>query len=290
MTNRDSILITVDALQARLESERDFPAGSPRTRLLDVRWTMPQPDGREAFAAGHLPGAVYVDLDTQLAQHKTAQDGRHPLPDPADFQAAARSWGLNDDDEVVVYDGGGNYASARAWWLLLNAGFGRVRLLDGALPAWVAAGGTLETGSPAVEPGDVTLSSAQLPAIELTEVEPFVAAGGKLIDARAAERYAGIQEPIDPRAGHIPGAVSAPTGGNLTRDGFFLPGDVLRARFSTVGVDSAQAIAAYCGSGVTATHTLVALALAGFGGALFPGSWSQWSNHDELPVATGELP
>lgn len=287
---RETILITAEALEAQLSAERDLPAEAPRTRLLDVRWTLPRPDGRPAFAEGHLPGAVYVDLDTELAQHLTPQDGRHPLPDPAAFEASARSWGIREQDEVVAYDGGGNYASARVWWLLRDAGFDRVRLLDGALPAWTEAGFALESGESAAVPGDVSLSSGQLPALTLDEVGGFVSGGGALLDARAPERYRGDEEPIDPRAGHVPGALNAPTGGNLDDDGRFRSADELRGRFAKLGVDGTRPIGTYCGSGVTATHNLVGLALAGFDGALFPGSWSQWSNHDELPVATGAAP
>lgn len=289
MTNRDSLLITAEDLEARLRAERDLPAEAPRTRLLDVRWTLPQPDGRAAFAEGHLPGAVYVDLDTELSEKGTPQDGRHPLPSPERLQRAARSWGIREQDEVVAYDGGGNYASARAWWLLRDAGFERVRLLDGALPAWVAAGFPLETGARTVQPGDVELGSGHLPRLELDAVAAFVSAGGALLDARAPERYRGLEEPIDPRAGHIPGALNAPTGENLDDRGFFLPSSALRDRFSGIGLDGSRSVGSYCGSGVTATHSLLALALAGFEGALFPGSWSQWSNHD-LPVATGGEP
>ncbi|WP_449280860.1 sulfurtransferase [Leucobacter sp.] len=287
MTNRDSILITAEDLAAQLRAERDLPADAPRTRLLDVRWTLPQPDGRAAFAETHIPGAVYVDLDTELAEHKSPRDGRHPLPDPDHLQRAARSWGIREQDQVVAYDGGGNYASARVWWVLRNAGFARVRLLDGALPAWISAGFPVETGVPEVVTGDVTLGSGHLPVIDLDQVASFVAAGGALLDARAPERYQGLEEPVDPRAGHIPGALNAPTGENLDDSGRFRPADELRDRFAELGVDRTRSVGVYCGSGVTAAHNLVGLALAGLEGALFPGSWSQWSNHEELPVATG---
>ena len=311
LTDRDSILITAEALAEQLRTERalhtepPLPAEPPRTRLLDVRWSLPQPDGRAAFAEGHIPGAVYVDLDTELARHgdthdaKNTQDaqdaptthdprdGRHPLPHPAQFQAAARSWGLREQDQVVAYDGGGNLAAARVWWLLRNAGFERVRLLDGALPAWAAAGYPLETGASAPTPGDVTLDPGQLATLDLADVAEFVASGGTLLDARATERFTGETEPIDPRAGHIPGARSAPTTGNLDGAGRFLDGAALRERFAGAGVTDDSGVAAYCGSGITASHTVVALALAGYDAALFPGSWSQWSNHAELPVATG---
>lgn len=307
-TDRDSILITAESLAEQLRTERalhteptlptepPLPAAAPRTRLLDVRWSLPQPDGRAAFAEGHIPGAVYVDLDTELARHGNAhdaknahdpRDGRHPLPHPAQFQAAARSWGLREQDQVVAYDGGGNLAAARVWWLLRNAGFERVRLLDGALPAWTAAGYPIETGASAPTTGDVTLDPGQLAALDLGDVAEFVASGGTLLDARASERFTGETEPIDPRAGHIPGARSAPTTGNLDGAGRFLDGAALRERFAGAGVTDDSGVAAYCGSGITASHTVVALALAGYDAALFPGSWSQWSNHAELPVATG---
>lgn len=286
MTTRAQILITAQELAERLEREPRLPAEAPRVRLLDVRWTLAQPDGRVDHAAGHLPGAVYVDLDTELSRHRGPQHGRHPLPDPQQLQEAARRWGVRRQDSVVVYDGWGNLASARAWWLLRYHGFADVRLLDGALPAWQAAGYPLETGDVRPEPGDAVLEPGGMPVLELAEVAPFVESGGALLDARAPERYRGEEEPVDPRAGHIPGALSTPTGENLDADGRFLLGTELRRRFLDAGVGEGSPVASYCGSGVTAAHNLVALALAGFPGALFPGSWSQWSNHG-LPVARG---
>ncbi|UOQ56687.1 sulfurtransferase [Leucobacter allii] len=294
---RDAILIAPAALHAQLEAERDLPEAAPRTRVLDVRWTLPRPDGRADFTAGRIPGAAYVDLDAELAARPSPRDGRHPLPDPAAFQHAARSWGIRAQDRVVAYDGGGNLASARVWWLLRDAGFDRVRLLDGALPAWTDAGLPLETGPAATpRPGDVVLGSGGLPVLGIDgapgagDVAAFIADGGALLDARAAERYRGDAEPVDPRAGHIPGALSAPTGGNLDAAGCFLPGAALRERFAALGVVDGRAVGASCGSGVTAAHELVALALAGFDGALYPGSWSQWAHRAELPLATGDAP
>lgn len=287
MTTREDLLITADELATLLA---EHPA---TVRILDVRWTLPQPDGRPLYEAGHIPGAVYVDLETQLAQHGAAADGRHPLPSHDQLQAAARAWGLNDGDQVVAYDGEGNYASARAWWLLRNAGFANVRLLDGALPAWTASGRSLATGPgepPA--PGNVTLGDGHLSTLTVDRAGRLPStAGGLLFDVRAPERYRGDAEPIDPRAGHIPGAVNAPTGANLTADGHFLPTEELRARFERLGANTATQIGSYCGSGVTASHNTFALTLAGFeDAALYPGSWSQWSNHPELPVATGPTP
>jgi thiosulfate/3-mercaptopyruvate sulfurtransferase len=270
----------------------------PVPRLLDVRWKLGGPPGRAEFRRGHLPGAVYVDLDTELAGHGEPADGRHPLPAPADLQAAARGWGLDDGDTVVVYDDLGNLSAARAWWLLRNAGVRDVRLLDGGLAAWRAAELPVVAGEEPVPPGSVTLAGGSLPTLD-ADAAGVLARDGVLLDARAAERYRGDVEPIDPRAGHIPGAISAPTGGNLDADGRFLPVAELRARFEALGVRAGTAAAdgaagngfdvgVYCGSGVTAAHEAVALTLAGFTPALYPGSWSQWSNLPDRPVATGD--
>jgi thiosulfate/3-mercaptopyruvate sulfurtransferase len=272
----------------------------PGPRVLDVRWKLGGPPGRTEFRRGHLPTAVYVDLDSELAGHGEATDGRHPLPSTASLQAAARGWGLNDGDPVVVYDDVNNQSAARAWWLLRNAGVRDVRLLDGGLAAWRAADLPVVEGEEPVPAGTVTLASGMLPVLD-PDAAAAVAQVGFLLDARAAERYRGDVEPIDPLAGHIPGAISAPTGANLAPDGTFLPADRLRARFEALGLRPGNAAAAggvadafdvgvYCGSGVTAAHEAVALTLAGFTPALYPGSWSQWSNLPGRPVATGDNP
>lgn len=272
----------------------------PSPRILDVRWKLGGPPGRAEFRRGHLPGAVYVDLDTELAGHGDPADGRHPLPAPADLQAAARGWGLNDGDTVVVYDDLGNMSAARAWWLLRHAGVRDVRLLDGGLAAWRAEGLPVVVGEEPVTPGTVSLAFGALPTLD-ADAAAALAQDGVLLDARAAERYRGDTEPIDPRAGHIPGAISAPTGANLTADGHFRPAAELRARFEALGVSAAGTnpadagaagydVGVYCGSGVTAAHEAVALTLAGFTPALYPGSWSQWSNLPGRPVATGDEP
>jgi thiosulfate/3-mercaptopyruvate sulfurtransferase len=227
---------------------------------------------------------VYVDLDTELAGHGQPTDGRHPLPLVSDLQDAIRRWGIDEHDAVVVYDGEGNLAAARAWWLLRWAGLGDVRLLDGALPAWVAAGGPLDTDYVVPEPGTFQVRPGSLPTLTAAQAGEWPDTG-VLLDARAAERFKGETEPIDPKAGHIPGAVNAPTGGNLAPDGTFLPPDQLAARFAALGVEGTAPVAAYCGSGVTAAHELAALALAGIDAVLYPGSWSQWSNLDR-PVET----
>jgi thiosulfate/3-mercaptopyruvate sulfurtransferase len=282
------ILTTPDELEAALRDGR-YADGGP-VRVLDVRWRLDRSDGREQFEAGHIPGAVYVDLDTELAlppAERRAGDGRHPLPRLDELQQSARSWGIDPGDTVVVYDDLGNLSSARAWWLLRYAGVADVRLLDGALRAWKDAGNPLETGpGDAPIPGTVTLEYGALPAIAIDEVASF-AASGVLLDARAAERFTGEVEPVDPRAGHIPGAVSAPTTANVDASGRFLTPGELRARFEELGVTDAAAVGAYCGSGVTAAHEAVALTLAGFEPVVYPGSFSQWANHPELPVEIG---
>jgi thiosulfate/3-mercaptopyruvate sulfurtransferase len=266
-----TVTISVPELHARISD----------VRLLDVRWQLGVPDGRPAYLAGHLPGAVYVDLESTLSAHGDPKDGRHPLPDRASLQDAVRAWGIDDGDTVVAYDASGNLAAARAWWLLRNAGLPDVRLLDGGLAAWTVAGLPLESGEVTPVPGTATLTDGGLPTIDIDD-----AAGwpehGVLLDARAGERYRGEFEPVDPRAGHIPGAISAPTAENLADDGTFLPADVLRERFAKLGDE----VAVYCGSGVTAAHTIAALQIAGIDAALYPGSWSQWSNHPDRPVAT----
>jgi thiosulfate/3-mercaptopyruvate sulfurtransferase len=275
-----SILITAADLAAALTS-------TTAPRVLDVRWRLDRPDGRPDYLAGHIPGAVYVDLDTQLASHGEPTDGRHPLPSVAEFQASVRSWGINEGDTVVVYDDLKSLSAARAWWLLTYAGFDDVRILDGSLRAWISDGGALETGEIVVEPGTSTLTYGHLPVLDIDAAASFPDSG-VLLDARAPERYRGETEPIDPRAGHIPGAVNAPATANVDENGRFLPVDRLREQYLGYGVKADAPVAAYCGSGVTAAHDAVALTLAGFTPAIYPGSWSQWANHPERPVATGE--
>ncbi|MFE9438516.1 sulfurtransferase [Streptomyces sp. NPDC006602] len=258
--------------------------------VLDVRWALGDPHGRDHYAEGHIPGAVYVDLDTELAGPPSPEGGRHPLPRIADLQDAARRWGIGQDQRVVVHDDSGNTAAARAWWLLRYAGLTQVTLLDGALGAWRSAGLPLESGIPAdPPPGDVVLHPGGLPVTD-ADGAAELAASGLLLDARAAERYRGEVEPVDPRAGHIPGAVSAPTGENLAADGTFLPSEELRKRFEEKGAGGASRIAVYCGSGVTAAHQIAALELAGFEAVLFAGSWSAWSADPARPAAKGNRP
>jgi thiosulfate/3-mercaptopyruvate sulfurtransferase len=188
---------------------------------------------------------------------------------------------------VVVYDASGGLAAARAWWLLRWGGVADVRLLDGGLDAWLRAGGPVESGEVVPEPGDVTLTGGGMPVLTIDEAAALPASGGLLLDARAGERYRGEVEPIDRRAGHVPGAVSAPTTENLAADGTFRPPADLGARFDALGVRPGATVGVYCGSGVTAAHEIAALAVAGIDAALWPGSWSQWSADPDRPAATG---
>jgi thiosulfate/3-mercaptopyruvate sulfurtransferase len=273
------VLITPQVLATQLRS-------SARPAVLDVRWRLGGPPGHEEYLSGHVPGAVFVDLDTELAAHGEPTDGRHPLPSVEALQESARRWGLGDGTPVVVYDATGNLAAARAWWLLRWAGVEDVRLLDGGLPAWIEGGGELATDDVVPEPGDLSLRGGVLPVLDLDDV-PRLARAGMLLDARAGERFRGETEPIDPKPGHVPGAVSAPTTDNLAADGRFRSAAELRQRFEAAGVRDDVPVGVYCGSGVTAAHEIAALAIAGFDAQLYPGSWSQWSNLD-LPVATGD--
>ncbi len=274
-----AVFVTVAELAAELDS---IPP-----RILDVRWTLAEPDGREAFISGHISGAVYADLETELSDHAVAGGGRHPLPAREALQAAARSWGLDDGEAVVVYDDWNGMAAARAWWLLRHAGLRDVRILSGGLGAWRAEGLPLETGDAPAEPGFVTLDWDAMPTLTADEAAALPS-DGVLLDAREGERYRGETEPIDPRAGHIPGAVSAPTTANIGPDGRFHSPERLRDRFAALGVDGHLPVAVYCGSGVTAAHEIAALEAAGISAALFPGSWSQWSSDPSRPVAVGE--
>jgi thiosulfate/3-mercaptopyruvate sulfurtransferase len=230
-----------------------------------------------------VPGAAYVDMDEDLAATPGA-GGRHPLPDEAVFQAAMRRSGVRNDRPVVVYDDWQGRGAARGWWLLRHHGHPDVRVLDGGWSAWLEDGHPSEAGETRSEPGDFTVSADKQKAV--VEAED-VAAVDVLIDARAAERFAGETEPVDPVAGHIPGAVNVPTSFNLDERGRFLPADRLRAAYAQVGADTSRSVAAYCGSGVTASHDLLAMEVAGIDAALYPGSWSGWITDPSRPVELG---
>lgn len=278
-TMRKAVLVDAEELRALLVDDS-------RVVLLDVRWSLADPDGHRSYCLGHLPGALFVDLAHDLSGTPTAEQGRHPLPDLEDLQAAARRWGIDDGDPVIVYDDSGGTSAARAWWLLRWGGLADVRILDGGLQAWLAHGGLLEDGDVQVSPGSVELTPGHMPVAEADDVAALPA-HGVLIDARSGERYVGDVEPLDSRAGHVPGAVNAPTVDNLREDQTFKSDDELADRFAAVGVAKETEVAVYCGSGVTATHEIAALETIGVHAALYPGSWSQWSADDARPVATG---
>ncbi|MCS0637578.1 sulfurtransferase [Streptomyces sp. LP05-1] len=273
-------IVSADALATEL-------AGPRPPVLLDVRYQLGGPPGRPLHEAGHLPGAVYVDLDTELASPPGgSRGGRHPLPDPDALGAVLRRAGVRAAYPVVAYDGGQGWAAARAWWLLRWAGHQDVRVLDGGLAAWH---GDLSTEVPAPAGGDFVPEPGALPLLD-ADGAAALARSGLLLDARAGERYRGETEPLDRVAGHIPGAVSAPTGENVGPDGRFLPVPELRARFTALGAAEAAEVGVYCGSGVSAAQQLIALELAGFPAALYAGSWSEWSSDESRPVATGPTP
>ena len=256
-------------------------------KILDVRWQLTKPDGRADYLESHIPTAVYVDLDHELATHGKPTDGRHPLPSAELLQEGARRWGLDDGDTVVIYDQRASFGASRAWWALSDAGITEVRILDGGFDAWIAADLPVEEGDFVPEPGLINLTSGVLPKLTMEEAGEFPQQG-ILIDVRPGERYRGESEPLDPRPGHIPGALNVPTIGNLDENGRFLSPELLRKRFEDAGVTAETPLAFYCGSGITACHAMIALKLAGYeGAALYPGSWSEWSNHPERPAELG---
>lgn len=262
-----------------------------RLVIWDVRWSATDPtQNHEAYRRGHLPGAVYVSMSSHLAGHGGPAAGRHPLPEPEKFTEAIRMLGLNDDDTVVIYDAVAASAAARAWWLLRYAGKTNVYVLDGGLDAWRAADLPLHAGEVLPRIGSVHISWGKMPVVETEEIPAFVRADGVLLDARAHQRYTGEHEPIDPVAGHIPAAISAPASELTDDEGKFLPAEELREKFQRVGVSEDSTVTAYCGSGVTAAKTVLGLAVAGLDGALYPGSWSAWSSWRDHPVATGAEP
>lgn len=272
--SRDRPLIDVEELATLVE------AGG--CTVLDVRYRLGGPPGAEEFARGHVPGAAYVDLDTALAAAPGPR-GRHPLPDPAVFEEAMRAAGVSDDRPVVVYDDWAGRAAARCWWLLRWAGHRDVRVLDGGWSAWVAAGHDQSDVQNPSQRGDFTARPGVLHVLAVDDVLDF-ARHGVLIDARDPERFRGEVEPVDPVAGHIPCAENVPTGENLTRDGRFRPAAELRHVYADA---AGQQVAAYCGSGVTAAHDILAMAIVGIDASLYPGSWSEWVADPTRPVATG---
>jgi thiosulfate/3-mercaptopyruvate sulfurtransferase len=275
--------------------------GSHPPLLVDVRWSLEGPD-RAGYETGHLPGAVFCDLDAELAA-PPGDGGRHPLPSNERMLQTLQRLGIRDDRDVVAYDGGNALPAARAWWCLRWAGHDRVRVLDGGLLAWIAAGGELESGD--VQPTPTAAAQVrpgQMPTVSADDV--VRKAAGVLLDVRTAVRFRGESEPIDPVAGHIPGALSCPVGAVMSDDGRYLPPEQLRSVLAPVlpsspgsslsslsppsRTDGTPAVTAYCGSGVTAAQMVLAMHEAGVGAALYPGSWSEWIRDPTHPVVTGD--
>ena len=280
-------LISVDELLA-------LQASGARPVLLDCGFELTDPAaGERAYAAGHLPGALYAHLELELSGPKVDREGvfrgRHPLPSRDDFAAAAGRWGIAPGTPVVAYDAQGGSYAARAWWLLRWLGHDEVWVLDGGLQAWQAAGGAL-TATPGVatDAGPYPARPASMPTIEAPALLGLLGRM-RLLDARAGERFRGEIEPIDPTPGHIPGARSRPFKDNLAADGRFKSRDVLRAEWAPlVSGQAPDNVAQMCGSGVTAAHNVLAMAHAGLGDSvLYPGSWSEWCSDPARPVAHG---
>jgi len=258
--------------------------------VLDVRWRLGGPPGIDSYLEGHVPGAVYVDLERDLAG-APGEGGRHPLPDPDSLERALRRAGVCKGRAVVVYDDADGSVAARAWWLLRWAGHAEVAVLDGGFAAWVAQGMPVTAEVTRPRAGDIEIHPGRMPVLDADEAAAL-ARDGVLLDARAGERYRGETEPIDPKAGHIPGARNAPFAAHVGADGRWRPAGELARHFADAGVATGVPVAAYCGSGVTATSVVLALEVAGRQepAALYPGSWSQWSGDPSRPVATGSDP
>ena len=283
MPDRDDLLITADALKHRLTDP-----GADRPVLLDARFNLADTDeGERQYREGHIPGAFYAHLDRDLSGPVIpGETGRHPLPEPARLQATLRDWGIRAGSEVIVYDAANAMMAGRAWWLCRWAGLDWVRVLDGGWQAWLDIGGPVETGSPP-QPvrGDIDV---QCPPDWIIDADQLLRDTGRhtLLDARALPRYTGETEPMDRKAGHIPGARCADFTANLDDSGRFKSNPGLRQRFESVPDD--DSVVCYCGSGVTACHNVLALMLAGHRRPrLYAGSWSDWINDDSRPVATG---
>ncbi|MGW0663500.1 sulfurtransferase [Streptodolium elevatio] len=253
--------------------------------LLDVRYRLGGPHGLPAYRAGHLPGAHFADMDAELSAKPGGDErGRHPLPDPEDFAAAMRRAGVSADRDVVAYDAADGIAASRAWWLLRYFGHERVRVLDGGYAAWVAAGHPVDASDPEPGAGDFTPVPGGMPVLDADEAAQL-ARDGVLIDVRAAERFRGETEPVDPVAGHIPGAVNMPETSVAGPGGLLLGADVLRERYEALGAFPGARVGAYCGSGVTAAHAVLVLERSGIEAALYAPSWSGWIADPRRPVA-----
>ena len=277
-------LIDADSLRGLL--------GQPQLAVIDCRFDLMNPAaGHEAYVKGHIPGAHHADLNRDLSSPVTAHTGRHPLPAPDVFAARLGSLGIGNHTQVVAYDDSNSSFAARLWWMLRWLGHEAVAVLDGGFKAWVAAGGAVESGEAAARTARTARFTPRVDpraVLSTAQVERALTGGtALLVDARAAERFSGAVEPIDPVAGHVPGAVSHPFSQNLGADGRFLPGAELERRWrERLAGKNPQAVIAMCGSGVTACHHLLSLEAAGIpGGRLYAGSWSEWIRDPRRPVA-----
>lgn len=286
--DRSEVLISATELRERLAAG-DSPA------IIDVRWTLGQPDGSEDYATGHIPGATFIDLDSELADlSRTDALGRHPLPDAETLARLLAK--LHGAEEIIAYDNWRRAGSSRVWWVLRAAGVKNVRVLDGGLQAWIDAGGELATGeAPKPSTGSQVSSitakdlyaQANLPILDESAAARLAKAGA-LVDARASQRYQGIQNPPGEVPGHIPGAKNLPFSDVLNSDGTFAPPETIRAALDARGISGNSGAGAYCGSGITATTVILAAASVGRDVALFPGSWSQWTHGGANPTETAE--
>ena len=264
--------------------------GHPGLRVADVRWALAGPPGRERYEGGHLPGAVFLDAEHGLSSPGEGP-GRHPVPSPEKLARVLGAAGIGDEHVVIAYDDACGSIAARLWWLHRHFGHdGRAAVLDGGIGAWTDAGRALVREPPQHPVATWTPGVRRDDLIDTAAVHDLLGGRSLLLDARAPERYRGETEPIDPRAGHIPGAASAPWAENLGPDGRFLPPERLRARYAGLGAVD-RPVVAYCGSSLSAPHDLLALELAGLpAGRLYEGSWSHWSSDPERPAATGANP
>lgn len=276
-------VVSVDWLHAHLDE--------PALRVADVRWSLAGPPGRELYERGHLPGAVFLDAETELSSPGEGP-GRHPVPTGHKLAGILGARGIGDEHPVVAYDDAGGSIAARLWWLFRHYGHdGMAAVLDGGIGAWTDAGHPLDTEPPDHPPARWTPGEPLDDVVDTDAVAALLGGQTLLLDARAPERYRGETEPVDPRPGHIPGAVSAPFAENLDGAGRFRSPGELRERYRALGVEPDRPVVAYCGSSLTATHDLLAVELAGLGrGRLYEGSWSHWSSDPQRPAATGPRP
>lgn len=284
-TGETSLLITPRELADWLRASRP-PV------VVDCQASLSDPAaGHRAWMAAHLPGAAHADLQTDLSAPRDAETGRHPLPDPEVFAQSARVWGVDKERSVVVYDDSNATFAVRCWWLFRWLGHPDVRVLDGGLSAWRRAGLSVESGGVAAGKGEFEPAPAAMPTVSADSLQTGLESGElMLLDARAEARFRGREEPIDPVAGHVPGARNAPFAGNVDENGHWRSPEQLQQRFrELLGAVNPRTVVHMCGSGVTACHNLFAMELAGLeGSALYPGSWSEWIRDSRRPVARDE--